>query len=123
MSAKIAGQVSFLTASMFTGMITLAAYDLLRIFRWIVGHAKAAIWLEDLLFGFLMSIPVFYVFYVYNDGALRWYGILTLAAGAAAYEKGISSPLRRFLTKIFGKSLNDILNKCKEKMRRRHKNK
>lgn len=118
MSAKIAGQVSFLVASMCTGMITLAVYDLLRLFRWFVSHQKAAVWFEDLLFGLLISIPVFYVFYVYNDGELRWYGLLTLIIGALTYEKGISSPVRKLLTKIFGTSFNSILNKIKNRIKR-----
>lgn len=123
MSTKIAGQVSFLIASMCTGMAAMAAYDLLRLFRWLILHSKTAIWFEDLLFGLSVSFPAFYVFYVYNDGALRWYGILTLIIGAAAYEKGISCPLRKLLTRIFGKHFPDIFGKLDKWLKKRQQHK
>lgn len=54
-------------------------------------HTVAVIWIEDILYWAAASIPVFYVFFVYNDGEIRWYGVLMLVVGAWLYENGISS--------------------------------
>ena len=45
---------------------------------------------------FLMSVPVYAVFFLYNNGEIRWYGVLAVFLGGLLYEMGISRMLARF---------------------------
>ena len=60
-------------------------------------------WVEDILYWSMLSIPVFILFFQMIDGVPRWYGIVGMFAGGILYEAGISIPLRTGLQKILGK--------------------
>ncbi len=97
MSQVIAGQVLFVLRSLCYGMLLMAGYDLLRLFRWMFSHTKIGIWIEDILYWCLAALPTFKMFFDYNEGIIRWYGLLGLLTGAVLYETGISKPLRKIL--------------------------
>lgn len=114
MTEIIMGQVRFVLVTLCLGMLLMFGYDLWRFLRWIVPHHKVVVWVEDLLYWSLMAIPAYAVFFVYNDGEIRWYGALAVFLGGILYEKGISSVLRGFgrrylekpkrkLIRLFGK--------------------
>ena len=56
---------------------------------------------EDILYWSVMSIPSYYLFFCYNDGIIRWYGILSAFVGGIMYEKGISIPIRKIGNRYF----------------------
>lgn len=95
MSEIIMGQVRFLLVMLCLGMLLICGYDLLRFLRWLIPHHKLAVWIEDILYWSLMSVPAYAVFFLYNDGEIRWYGVLAVVTGGILYEKGISQMLRR----------------------------
>lgn len=95
MSEIIMGQVRFLLVMLCLGMVLICGYDLLRFLRWLITHHKVVVWIEDILYWSLMSIPAYVVFFLYNDGEIRWYGVLAVILGGILYEKGISQVLRR----------------------------
>lgn len=103
MSEIIMGQVRFLLVMLCQGMVLICGYDFLRFFRWLVPHHKVVIWAEDILYWSLMSIPVYAMFFLYNNGEIRWYGVLAVFLGGLLYEMGISRMLgkigRRYLEK------------------------
>ncbi len=99
MSQVIEGQVNFVVAALCNGMLLIAGYDLLRLLRWIVPHSKAWVVMEDLLYWLLASVPTYYLFFCYNEGIIRWYGLLSLLAGGVLYERGISLPIRSCLNR------------------------
>lgn len=102
MSKIILGQVTFLLVTLCCGMALIFFYEVLRLLRWISSHPAGLIWIEDILYWAVASIPVFYIFFIYNDGEIRWYGVLMLLMGAWLYEYGISRPVRGLLVRIFG---------------------
>lgn len=95
MSEIIIGQVRFLLMTSLLGMGLMGAYDVCRFLRWIIPHHKFMVAVEDILFWSIMSLPAYALFFVYNDGEIRWYGALAVFVGGILYEKGISMPIRR----------------------------
>ena len=65
-------------------------YDLLRAFRREIPHAAVIVILEDSLFGSLVCIGCYALFFWKNQGALRIYGFLGFAFGALLYIRWIS---------------------------------
>lgn len=101
MNAEIIGQLRFLLLSLCLGMAYMAGYDILRLFRWLVPHNKGWVWIEDLIYWCLAAFPGFYVFFLFNQGVIRWYGILSVFLGALLYEMGISRVVRQWGNRIF----------------------
>lgn len=127
MSEIIHGQVTFLLVTLCCGMALIFCYEILRFLRWMFRHMGAVIWIEDIIYWAVAAIPVFYIFFVYNDGEIRWYGVLMLVMGVWLYENGISRPIRARLVKIFGSHKPNVLklvkNKLKKHIKRKDKNK
>lgn len=121
MSEIIWGQVLFVLASLCNGMMLMMGYDVLRLFRWLLPHDRLWWWLEDTLYWCLAAVPAFCLFFYYNEGVIRWYGLLGILLGAVLYETGISIPVRGW----FGKYANGIrrrLKKIRDKYRQSRKN-
>ena len=95
MSEIIIGQVRFLLMTSLLGMALMGAYDVCRFVRWLIPHHGVVVAAEDILFWVLASIPAYALFFLYNDGQIRWYGALAVLLGSFLYEKGISLPVRR----------------------------
>ncbi|MCD7826559.1 MAG: spore cortex biosynthesis protein YabQ [Clostridiaceae bacterium] len=96
MTEIIMGQVRFVIFSACLGMLLMAGYDVVRFLRWMFPQGKWLVAIGDLLFWCVMSIPAYAVFFIYNDGAIRWYGVLAVLSGGLLYEYGISRPVRLF---------------------------
>lgn len=96
-------QIYFQITTLCAGMFLMLGYDILRLWRWLIPHGKIWVWIEDLLYWSLLSIPVFVLFFQMIDGVPRWYGIAGMFAGGILYETGISIPLRTGLQRILGK--------------------
>lgn len=95
MSEIIIGQVRFLLMASLLGMALMVAYDVCRFLRWLIPHHRFVVALGDILFWTAVSVPAYGLFFIYNDGEIRWYGALAVLLGCLLYEKGISMPLRR----------------------------
>lgn len=103
MSQVIAGQVSFVVTTLCNGMMLMAGYDIVRVLRWLIPHSRLWIAVGDITYWILAAIPTFFLFFHYNEGIIRWYGLLSLLAGAVLYERGISAPIRGCLSKWAGR--------------------
>lgn len=114
MSQIIRGQIFFVLATLCCGMLLMALYDVLRFLRWLLPHSRGWVWIEDIIYWTWMAVPVYCLFFVYNEGIIRWYGLLGLLLGAVLYETGISLPIRGFL----GKWADKIRWKCGAPIRR-----
>lgn len=123
MSEIIHGQVTFLIVTLCCGMALVFCYEVLRLLRWMFCHSGILVWIEDILYWAVAAIPVYCVFFVYNDGEIRWYGALMLVTGAWLYEKGISRPARGVLVKIFGSHRPSLYRLFKKKRQERQQKK
>lgn len=95
MSEVIMGQVRFVLVTLCLGMLLMVGYDMLRFIRWIFPHHKVFVWAEDILYWSFAAVPAYAVFFIYNNGEIRWYGALAVFLGGILYEKGISRVVRR----------------------------
>lgn len=103
MNEIIHGQVVFLLASLCSGMLVMAGYELIRLIRWLFKHNALFIWIEDVLYWLIVSVPVFQMFFYFNEGEIRWYGVVMLICGGYIYYAGISCPMHSFIKKIIEK--------------------
>lgn len=103
MKQVIQDQLYFQITTLCAGMFMMFGYDILRLWRWLIPHGRIWVWVEDILYWSMLSIPVFILFFQMIDGVPRWYGIVGMFAGGILYEGGISIPLRTGLQKILGK--------------------
>lgn len=101
MTIEIVGQFRFLLLTLCLGMLYICGYDALRFFRWLFPHGKVMLWVEDILYWCIVSVPGFYLFFLYNDGIIRWYGITSVFCGALLYELGLSRPVRKACDRAF----------------------
>ncbi len=99
MSDMIHLEVHFYLSSLLWGMIIVALYDVLRIFRRIVRHGKFWVGVEDMLFWIISAILIFRMIFQYNSGIIRVPGIIIMMLGMVVYHYGISNPLIGFLTR------------------------
>ena len=125
MSEIIIGQVRFLLMTSLLGMALLGAYDVCRFLRWLIPHCGVAVALEDIIFWVAASVPAFGMFYIYNDGEIRWYGALAVFMGGVLYEWGISRPMRRLGDRYLSRPKKKVIGflgrgkrKCTKGMKR-----
>lgn len=125
MSEIIIGQVRFLLMTSMLGMALMGAYDVCRFVRWLLPHHGIVVALEDILFWTAASVPAYGMFYIYNDGEIRWYGALAVLLGGILYEWGISRPVRRLGDRYLSRPKRKVIRflgrcrrKCTEGMKR-----
>lgn len=97
--------VLFLYAVYF-GIEIAFAYDLLRVFRRVVGHNRLAMAFEDFLYWLWVGVKAFLMLYEYHNGSLRFYTILGVCSGIFLYTVSIGT--------LFVKYSAKLLNKTKE---------
>lgn len=100
MSEMIVLEVRFFLGSFFSGVILLAVYDTLRLIREIIPHKKIWVNGEDILFWVLASVFIFRMIYRLNNGEIRSFGIICMAAGMALYHFALSNVLMGPLLKF-----------------------
>lgn len=111
MKQLIVEQLQFILLMTASGMGLMCIYDVLRLWRWILPHASLLILIEDLLYWTVVSVPVFYLFLLYHDGIIRWYGVTSIFSGIILYEWGFSRPVRTLLAGVFNPWRRRLLGK------------
>lgn len=118
MSHEIQNQINFVVITLCNGMLLIAGYDILRCLRWLIPHSSLFVWIGDLLYWFFAAFPTFYLLFYYNEGIIRWYGLLSLLVGAILYERGISGPIRSCLNRWGGRWRSALLRKFRNHKRK-----
>lgn len=85
--------------SFAAGIMLMMTYDILRIFRLTVRHCVLAIGLEDLVYWIFVAFASFGLFYLENDGSLRFYMIGSVILGMVLYDRIVSTNFFRVLKK------------------------
>ena len=102
----IVKEASLFLDSLYTGLIIMALYDILRLLRRIIKHKNIFVGIEDLLYWNMAGIFIFSLIYSENDGRIRWFIIMGIFLGTLIYAKSFG----RFLVKYTSKIINNILN-------------
>ncbi len=95
--------VLFLYAVRF-GIGMAFAYDLLRIFRRVVGHNRLAMALEDLIYWLWAGLEIFLMLYEYHNGTLRFYSIFGVCLGILLYTVSIGAFFVPYISKLLCKT-------------------
>jgi Spore cortex protein YabQ (Spore_YabQ). len=95
--------VLFLYAAYF-GIEIAFAYDLLRIFRRVVGHNRLAMAFEDFLYWLWAGVKAFLMLYEYHNGHLRFYTILGVCTGIFLYTVSIGAFFVKYSAKLLNKT-------------------
>lgn len=106
MSELVTTEFVLFLYAMYFGVEIAFAYDLLRIFRRVVGHNRLAMAFEDFLYWLWVGVKAFLMLYEYHNGSLRFYTILGVCAGIFLYTVSIGT--------LFVKYSAKLLNKTKE---------
>lgn len=103
MSQVILGELRVVAVAFVSGAFITIVYDVLRIFRRLISHGNFWIGVEDFIFWMWTAIWTFSVLYRENDGNLRMYTMIFMAAGMIVYHMTISEPLVGTFGKIIKK--------------------
>ncbi len=85
--------------SLAVGIVLMMIYDAFRLFRLLVKHSAWMIGVEDVIYWVFASFTVFGLFYLENDGALRFYMIGAVIFGMILYDRMVSTNFFRVLKK------------------------
>ena len=99
-NSSITGESSLLLLSFIFGMVLMAGYDLLRIWRHLVHHGTVLLALEDFIYWVGCGIGTFAMLYHNNDGQIRWYVLAGIASGMLLWNGWISPVAVRLTVRI-----------------------
>ncbi len=109
MSPGILKELHFFGLAVLRGMLILALYDLIRIFRRVAPHGVWTVALEDLCYWIGTALLIFQLLYRENDGALRGYALLAVGVGMLVYHQIFGNWLVNWISGILGWILGLIL--------------
>ncbi|NLY42887.1 MAG: spore cortex biosynthesis protein YabQ [Clostridiaceae bacterium] len=90
MEVSITNQAYVFLCSVVGGIIVGFVFDIFRIFRRFVKTSNIVIYLQDILFWILVTLIIFALVFVTNNGELRWYEFLGVILGVIFYSLAFS---------------------------------
>jgi len=81
MSQGIILELYFFVRALFLGVLLALCYDLIRLFRRLIPHGKAAVAGEDAAYWLACGILIFRMMYEVNSGAIRGFAIAAIVIG------------------------------------------
>jgi len=100
LSVYIQDEAGLAVLSFLLGLILMAGYDLLRLFRLMVPHGNLWTGLEDFCFWIYCAVMTFYLLFMENSGVLRGYVIACVFSGMFLYDKIVSQNVFALLQKL-----------------------
>lgn len=111
MDEVIRNQASVLLDSVFIGMVIMALYDVLRLFRRVFRHKRFLRDFEDFIFWIIGGFIVFSLVYSRSDGNIRWFIMAGVALGGYIYYISFGRFLVKYIAKYVNKFINIVLKK------------
>lgn len=108
MSENIIADLDLWLVSVAAGMCMAFAYDLLRLFRRLVRHARLAVDMEDLLYWTLCFFASFTLLYYGNNGVIRFVAVLGAALGMLIYCVSIGRIFVKFSYFLINKTIGSV---------------
>lgn len=103
-------EFSLFLEAVFSGMVLVAVYDIIRIFRRIKKHGVIWVSIEDFIYWIFCGIVLFGIVLKENGGIFRCFFVIGVILGALLFYFGIS----RYLVEIVAKIINKILDIVKK---------
>lgn len=114
MSAQIGDEVQLLLISIYSGLIIIVCYDLIRIFRRICYAGVVRSIAEDVIFWSISAIYLFQMFLKYNYGSPRYYSVGAMALTMIFYEYLIGRHIVSYLADKMKKIIVFLLKPLKK---------
>lgn len=100
MSLYIRDEAWLAAVSFLLGLILMASYDFLRLFRFFVPHGNLWKGLEDFFYWIYCAVMTFSLLYKENSGVLRGYVIACVFLAMVLYDRIVSRNVFGLLQKI-----------------------
>ena len=117
MSPAINEELLVLAMCAYGGLVLMVCYDAIRIFRRVFRASIIRVIVEDVIFWTVAALFIFQMFFKYNYGRPRYYGVIAVLGTMALFEwlvgKRVVEKCAVILTKIM-KTLLKPLKKLKE---------
>lgn len=81
-------------------------YDLLRVFRKVVGHSRLAEAFEDLVYWLWAGLQIYLMLFEYHNGDLRLYMILGACLGIFIYSVSLGNLFVYYSAKLLNRTKN-----------------
>ena len=92
-------ELALLGKAFLAGILLTVFYDVIRVIRRMIPHGIVWISLEDFVYGIVAGSWLFLKVCQVNDGIIRFYMILGIAAGVLLYRLSLGRLMMRWLTK------------------------
>lgn len=92
-------ELALLGKAFLAGILLTVFYDVIRVIRRMISHGIVWISLEDFVYGIVAGSWLFLKVCQVNDGIIRFYMILGIAAGVLLYRLSLGRLMMRWLTK------------------------
>ncbi|WP_390437262.1 spore cortex biosynthesis protein YabQ [Lactonifactor longoviformis] len=103
MSEYMNQELILFASSVWAGVLMVAAYDVLRIFRRVCAHPALWISIEDILFWTAGGVFLFSRMYEENDGVIRLYALAGILLGVILYHYSVSELLVKYISFFLNK--------------------
>lgn len=117
MDQYIEAQARLFIDAMFTGLLIMVLYDILRLIRRIIPHSNIMVNIEDFIFWTMSGVIVFMLIYAENSGTLRWFVVVGIVIGAVVYAKSFGTFLVKYTSRYINIILKYILKKPLNKVK------
>ena len=92
-------EMELVVHSFWLGILLMASYDLLRLFRLLVPHKNIVAGVEDLLYWIYSALMTFRMLFYENGGILRGYVIISIFTAMILYDRIVSQTVFGVLKK------------------------
>ena len=104
-------EIELFFLGMAAGMSLSVVFDFFRAFRKSKTHTAWAVGLEDLFYWLLVSLTLFFLIQIFNQGVLRFYVFLGCGIGCMVYFLTITKLIFPLFLIVF-KGIRRVLSKC-----------
>ena len=87
MSPGIREELVVLAMCGYGGLVLIVCYDVIRIFRRVFSASIVRVILEDVIFWTVAALFIFEIFFKYNYGRPRYYGVIAVLGTMALFER------------------------------------
>ena len=100
MNAAITIELKLFLLSVLWGALILVIYDVIRIIRRLIKHNIIFTTIQDILFWAAVSLLIFAMLYVNNDGIIRGFSVIGMGIGMVLYHYILSDFIVNNITKL-----------------------
>ncbi|MGE4282578.1 MAG: spore cortex biosynthesis protein YabQ [Clostridia bacterium] len=86
MEVSVTNQAYIFLSSIVGGLIIGLVFDIFRILRRVIKTVNFITYIQDILFWIIVTMIIFLLVFVTNDGELRWYEFLGVVLGIIFYN-------------------------------------